>query len=81
MLRKALLVLGVLVAWRALDTAGSGGHVVEIAFAWAVFAYLVYRAWPAVREDFRRLRGRYPGGRSFRVGRRGDEGASDVLGV
>jgi hypothetical protein len=55
-LRKALLVLGVLVAWRALVAAGSGGHVLEVLFAWSLFAYLLFRAWPAVREDFRRLR-------------------------
>lgn len=45
-------------------------------WGWAVTAYLLWRAWPGVRADIGRLRGRLgrSGGGRYSARRRGSEG-------
>lgn len=48
--------------------------VVSLVFGWTLLVYLVWRAWPGVRADLGRVRGRLPVlriGRVARLRRRG----------
>lgn len=72
MIRKFLLVVAACVALNALLRVGDTrpGLLVGMVASWALCAYLVARAWPAVRRDLGSLRGVLAGRRGPRLRRR-----------